>query len=89
MSKSIENILQMPNHIKIDIAHANLITTLITCNKPANILELGLGGGRASDAILNGIEYNKNTPKYTLVDNWLDYNYIPNENFINTFGEKN
>ena len=53
------------------------------CNKPKNILELGLGGGRSSDAILNGIKYNQNNPKYTLVDNWLDYNYVQPTNFVN------
>ena len=85
---TIEQTLEMPDHIKIDIAHANILTSLIMCNKPQNILEIGLGGGRASDAILNAIEYNKNTPKYSVVDNWLDYNYVPPTKFVNSFGNK-
>jgi predicted O-methyltransferase YrrM len=85
---SIEETIQMPEHIKIDIAHANLLTSLICCNKPKSILELGLGGGRSADAIMKGIQYNQNNPTYTLVDNWLDYNYVQPQNFVNTFGGK-
>jgi predicted O-methyltransferase YrrM len=83
---SIEETMQMPDHIKIDIAHAKLLTSLICCNKPKSILELGLGGGRSSDAIMKCIQYNQNNPTYTVVDNWLDYNYVQPQNFVNIFG---
>jgi len=61
--------------VKIDIAHANLLAGLVAALKPSSILELGVGGGRATDAILAAIKYNQNNPTYTLVDNWSDFNY--------------
>ncbi len=60
---------------KIDICHADLIYGLIVSRKPKSILELGLGGGRATDKILEGIAYNQNNPRYVLVDNWCDFGY--------------
>jgi predicted O-methyltransferase YrrM len=57
---------------KIDHAHADLLRSLIVAHKPRTILELGLGGGKSADAILNGLEYNQQPYTYTLVDNWQD-----------------
>jgi predicted O-methyltransferase YrrM len=59
--------------IKIDIAHASLVESLVKANKPEKILELGIGGGRSLDSILAGLEYNRKPYDYTLVDNWADW----------------
>lgn len=68
--------------IKIDQAHADLLTGLIKAHKSKTILELGIGGGRAADAILTGLEFNQQPYNYTLVDNWMDFNNsIPEEVF--------
>jgi len=74
--------------VKIDIAHANLITGLILSQKPKNILELGLGGARSCDAIIKAIDYNNNNPKFTIVDNWLDWNGVMPKNIYETYGKK-
>ena len=59
--------------VKIDIAHAELLTGLVMCDKPRRILEIGVGGGRSLDAILKGLDYNQAEYSYTLVDNWGDW----------------
>lgn len=60
--------------VKIDVAHAEIIKGLVLSQKPQNILELGFGGGRSCDAIISAINYNKNNAKFTIVDNWIDWN---------------
>ena len=74
--------------VKIDIVHAHLIVGLILSQKPSSILELGLGGGRSCDAILAGIEFNKNNPKFKIVDNWLDWNHEIPQNVMEIYGKK-
>lgn len=59
--------------IKIDRCHADLLRGLIVAGKPKTVLELGIGGGQATDAILDGLAYNQQEYNYTLVDNWLDF----------------
>ena len=66
--------------VKIDLVHAALVGGLVASLKPTNILELGIGGGRSTDQILSAIDFNKNNPKYTLVDNWIDFDHrMPDE----------
>jgi predicted O-methyltransferase YrrM len=74
--------------VKIDLVHANLIQGLILSQKPSSILEIGLGGGRSCDAILAGIEFNKNNPKFKIVDNWMDWNYQIPQNVMEIYGKK-
>lgn len=62
-------------NVKIDNNHADLVYALVTCLKPKNIIEYGLGGGRSLDAILRGVEYNANGAKVKVVDNWMDWGY--------------
>ena len=57
---------------KIDQAHADLLRGLIVSSKPKKILELGLGGGKSADSMLEGLAYNQQPFDYTLVDNWQD-----------------
>ena len=59
--------------VKIDVAHANLLNGLVQSNKPRTVLEIGLGGGQATDAILSGLEYNQQSYQYDIVDCWLDW----------------
>lgn len=66
--------------VEIDVCHALLVDGLVRSFKPTNILECGFGGGRSHNAIARGASYNKNKPKYTLVDSWHDWNFqMPNE----------
>jgi predicted O-methyltransferase YrrM len=74
--------------IKIDVAHSNLLTGLVMANKPKTILELGIGGGRSTDAILAGLEYNQQKYDYTLVDNWYDFGYTPPMEVMSKYGPK-
>ena len=66
--------------IKIDRCHADLLRGLIVAGKPRTVLELGIGGGQATDAMLDGLMYNQQAYEYTLVDNWLDFNgHMPDQ----------
>lgn len=65
--------------VKIDHAHSQFIKSLVMCSKPKTILEIGLGGGESADAIIDGIIFNELATNYTIVDNWLDFDYqMPN-----------
>ena len=75
--------------VKIDLAHAALIQSLVVCNKPESILEIGLGGGKSTDAILDGVAFNAISPyQYTLVDNWFDWNGVRPEGVDEKYGKK-
>ena len=71
--------------VAVDENHLNLVTSLIQCHKPSNILELGVGSGATTLAIKKGIELNTNeetlsnyiSPTITLVDNWHDWGFKP------------
>lgn len=75
-------------NVKIDIAHANLLKALVMANKPTSILEIGLGGGRSADAILEGLKYNELPYNYTLVDNWWDWGGNKPEIVDKMYGDK-
>jgi len=61
------------DNVKIDTAHSELVAGLVKANKPKKILEIGIGGGKSTDAILSALEYNQQPFEYTLVDNWFDW----------------
>ena len=61
---------------------------MILSQKPKNILELGLGGARSCDAIIKAIDYNNNNPKFTIIDNWLDWNGIMPKKVYETYGKR-
>ena len=71
--------------VAVDDNHLNLVTSLVQCHKPSNILELGVGSGATTLAIKKGIELNENeqtipgykSPQLTLVDNWNDWGFKP------------
>ena len=72
--------------VKIDLAHANLITGLVVSNKPSSVLEFGMGGGQSTDAIINGLQYNQQRCNYTLVDNWCDWGGVRPKGVTEKYG---
>jgi predicted O-methyltransferase YrrM len=71
------------NPVQVDVCHGDLIASLVKCHKPKNVLELGFGSGFTSKKIMEALDYNDEgetkpeygpPAKYTLVDNWLDWN---------------
>lgn len=58
--------------IEIDEAHIQLIKALIMSHKPKDILEVGLGTGKTSRAILDAIEFN-GIGHLTIVENLYDF----------------
>jgi predicted O-methyltransferase YrrM len=59
--------------VKVDVAHATMLTALVQANKPKTVLEIGIGGGQGTDAILAGLAFNQQVFQYVLVDNWHDW----------------
>lgn len=74
--------------VKIDVAHSELIKGLILAHKPVSILEMGVGGGQSTNAILSGIEYNAQDYNYTLVDNWLDFEGKCPQEVVDLYSDK-
>lgn len=60
--------------VAIDDNHIQLIHSLIICNKPSTILEIGVGSGLVTKTIINAFRYNEIINKITCVDNFLDWN---------------
>lgn len=75
-------------NIKVDSVHAELIRSLILCNKPESVVEFGIGGGKSTDAILDGLSYNKKKYKYTVVDSWLDFGGNPPKEALEKYSSK-
>lgn len=61
------------SHIEIDLVHNCLIFGTVLSSKPTNALELGIGKGYATKAILYALKYNQ-VGKLTSVDDWRDWN---------------
>jgi len=59
--------------VAIDPCHAALIHALVRSQKPQDLLEIGIGSGASTDAILAALEQNGTRGSYTLVDNWVDF----------------
>jgi predicted O-methyltransferase YrrM len=60
------------DHRSVDLCHAITIFGMAVSAKPKSILELGVGTGLVTDALLNAIEYNQ-CGQLTCLDSWLDY----------------
>jgi len=73
--------------VKVDTAHAITISGLVYGQKPQKVLELGLGGGESTEAILAALKFNEQPFHYTLVDNWVDYNYTMPEGVMEAYGQ--
>ena len=74
--------------VKIDVAHAHLVTGLVKANKPKTILEFGIGGGESTDAILEALAYNQQPYEYTVVDNWHDWHGQQPEGITEKYGDR-
>lgn len=72
--------------VKVDKAHSELVKGLVMASKPSQILELGVGGGETTDAILSGLRYNQKKCAYTLVDNWCDWGGKKPDEVEKTYG---
>jgi len=59
--------------VAIDQCHAALIQALVLSQKPQDLLEIGVGSGASTDAILAALAQNGTRGSYTLVDNWQDF----------------
>jgi predicted O-methyltransferase YrrM len=67
--------------VAVDDCHLEFVKGLIKSHKPKNILELGVGSGKTTVAIVDAVKYNETgdilpgyeTPTVTLVDNWHDW----------------
>jgi len=75
-------------YVKVDKAHAEVIKGLVYGQKPKTILEMGLGGGESTDAILEALKYNGQPYNYILVDNWEDHNYTMPEGVMELYSTK-
>jgi predicted O-methyltransferase YrrM len=63
----------------LDDNHAQLVTSLVSCQKPLSILELGFGSGRTTQAIIRGLAYNRLPVSFEGVDSWDDFGGQPPE----------
>ena len=60
------------HHVEIDLVHNCFIFGAVLSSKPINALELGIGKGYATRAILYALKYNRRG-KLTSIDNWHDW----------------
>jgi len=64
--------------VAIDHNHIELIGSLIKCNKPESILEIGIGSGLVTNKIIEAVHYNHMKLNLTCVDNFIDWNgHVP------------
>jgi predicted O-methyltransferase YrrM len=69
-------IVKSSEDVMVDECHASLIAALVKAHKPVKLLELGVGSGFTSKQILDSLDWNGlDTARYTLVDNWADWNF--------------
>jgi len=69
--------IETPDYVEMDMAHYELIKATAMALKPSNILELGIGSGKVTSALIDAIRFNQPKEcKLTVVDNWHDWNGI-------------
>jgi len=74
--------------VKVDTAHGHVLHGLVCGQKPRKVLELGLGGGESTEFILSALEFNQQECAYTLVDNWVDYDYKIPDGVMERYGNR-
>lgn len=73
--------------VAMDNNHINFIYSLMVCAKPKKVLEIGVGSGLVTNALLKGFEYNNLEVDLTCVDNFYDWNGVAPEGF-DTFSDR-
>ncbi len=68
-----KRLFQTADGVPMDDNHIALIKSLVTCSKPMAILELGIGSGAVTSALLEAMAYNRNGVTLTCVDNFTDW----------------
>ncbi len=61
------------DEVPMDDNHIALIKSLAMCSKPNHILELGIGSGAVTNALLEAMAHNGNGATLTCVDNFTDW----------------
>lgn len=74
--------------VAVDECHAALIRALVLSQKPQDLLEIGIGSGKSTDAILEALSLNGTHRSYTLVDNWVDFGGVIPENVKTKYGKR-
>jgi predicted O-methyltransferase YrrM len=60
--------------VAMDHNHIELIGSLIKCNKPKTVLEIGIGSGLVTKTIIDSFSFNEMEIRLTCVDNFIDWN---------------
>jgi predicted O-methyltransferase YrrM len=80
-------ILQTNPIVAIDDNHVQLIKSLVMCNKPKTILEIGIGSGIVTKAVIDASRYNNISTFITCVDNFLDWGGKPPVGLVDLLNE--
>lgn len=74
---TIERPVRARDEVVMDDCHIELIRALVRSAKPKKILELGIGSGAVTIAILDAVKHNQNDAALTCVDNFFDWGGVP------------
>lgn len=67
--------------VMMDDCHIDLIHALVLASKPKTVLEIGIGSGAVTMALLDAVKTNDNGGVVTCVDNFGDWNFHSPEGF--------
>lgn len=76
-------ILETHPDVMMDDCHIDLIHALVLSSKPKSILEIGIGSGATTMALLDAVKMNGNDAQVTCVDNFGDWNFHSPKGFEN------
>lgn len=71
--------INTPDYVEMDDAHIALIKGMAMALKPSRILELGIGSGKTTNALIEAVQFNRNNCSITVVDNWCDWQGVQPE----------
>jgi len=67
--------INTPNYVEMDTVHIDLIKATAMALKPLNMLELGMGSGKVTAALMEA-SMATGFGQLTVVDNWVDWNGV-------------
>lgn len=73
LSKMEKYVMSFLDKISIDENHIEMIYSLIICDKPSSVLEIGIGSGKTTSKIIEAFEYNNIIANIDCVDNFFDW----------------